>query len=657
MPTILDELVVKLGLDSQGFSDEAAKTQVALGKTGAVARRESRSLEEHLVKAQTETTKRIRQVEEVGRQASQQFKTLSNHVLGLLGTLAGAYSLTQFVKGIVNTDAAVGRLSKMLGISTEELSKWQGAAELAGGSADDVNQSFMSMSQEFQRFDATGQTSLIPAFRAMGIQLTDSNNKLRSFKDLMGDLAEFASKHPGPTTTYWLQQIGITPGMITLLMKGREEVQHLLSESEKLGVTRQQDAEAAQALERSFTEIRRAITRLGATITTEFAPRIVQAVNAMTEWVVANRSWLTTDIVGGIEKAIVVIKQIVEAVEETVRYFGGWKNVIEVILGLWVASKVAPILMFLTEFTAMAITATGAVTGLGASMTALKIPPWFAALLRLGVFGAAAMAFTGPAGGEDEEFSRQKNEEYLRNNPSGTHRSFFDFLLGRPGKNTFSPTADTAMPMEHRAFLDALSSGESSGDYGARNPTSTAHGRYQFIDSTDAEVSAKTALPGQDPISQDRKAWFLAASTYNKNTGRDLGVDLKEGGHEAQIAAALNRVWPSLPGGSQQNTSLPEWLNNMRNAQMSYQNPPATGVSPKIAGSVGPLASIDPSYSLGLRPMSTSNDNSRTSSVETNINGPINVQTAATDANGIAKGIGAALQKYSYVPQVNAGLA
>jgi hypothetical protein len=46
-----------------------------------------------------------------------------------------------------------------------------------------------------------------------------------------------------------------------------------------------------------------------------------------------------------------------------------------------------------------------------------------------------------------------------------------------------------------------------------------------------------------------------------------------------------------------------------------------------------------------------------TSSAETNINGPITIQTQATDAQGIAREFGKAVGKYSFtVPQANTGL-
>jgi hypothetical protein len=45
------------------------------------------------------------------------------------------------------------------------------------------------------------------------------------------------------------------------------------------------------------------------------------------------------------------------------------------------------------------------------------------------------------------------------------------------------------------------------------------------------------------------------------------------------------------------------------------------------------------------------------SNVETHINGPITVNTQATDAEGVAKGLNDALVKYTYVNQANTGLA
>jgi hypothetical protein len=133
----------------------------------------------------------------------------------------------------------------------------------------------------------------------------------------------------------------------------------------------------------------------------------------------------------------------------------------------------------------------------------------------------------------------------------------------------------------------------------------------------------------------------------------------------AQFADALKGVWPSLPGGSQANTSMMQLTRRAIDTRAAYgpqarqtqpQGVPQTSIVP---GAYTP----DPAFRGGAAPAamrsSVSNDNSRTntSSVETNINGQIVVNTAATDADGIARGIGKSLQRYSYVSQANTGIS
>ena len=70
------------------------------------------------------------------------------------------------------------------------------------------------------------------------------------------------------------------------------------------------------------------------------------------------------------------------------------------------------------------------------------------------------------------------------------------------------------------------------------------------------------------PVAQDKKGAALAIQAYRIRThGRDLEADIKAGGHEADIAGALNQVWPSMPGGSQQNTTMPQFIRRLHDAQ------------------------------------------------------------------------------------------
>jgi hypothetical protein len=49
--------------------------------------------------------------------------------------------------------------------------------------------------------------------------------------------------------------------------------------------------------------------------------------------------------------------------------------------------------------------------------------------------------------------------------------------------------------------------------------------------------------------------------------GRDLVADVDSGQFDAQIAEALKGIWPSLPGGSQSNTSMMTYLRRITDAR------------------------------------------------------------------------------------------
>lgn len=131
------------------------------------------------------------------------------------------------------------------------------------------------------------------------------------------------------------------------------------------------------------------------------------------------------------------------------------------------------------------------------------------------------------------------------------------------------PVADKTLPTEAQVFLPVLAGGESNG-YTAKNPGSTAHDRYQFINETGNQEAGRLGIADQHkPENQDQMAWNLSSRTYYEATGRSLRDAIKSGRSDEQIAFTLNKVWPSLPGGSQENTSMAEWTGRMAAARKS----------------------------------------------------------------------------------------
>lgn len=127
------------------------------------------------------------------------------------------------------------------------------------------------------------------------------------------------------------------------------------------------------------------------------------------------------------------------------------------------------------------------------------------------------------------------------------------------------PVATDLAPHQ-RAFLNAISDGESGGKYNIRytpsggatfddlskhpgilEPTadgkkSSAAGRYQFTKSTWEGMGGGEFTPEN----QDRMAWKLAQSDYHARTGRDLDGDLQTNGMTPAIMKALQPTWTSF---------------------------------------------------------------------------------------------------------------
>lgn len=88
--------------------------------------------------------------------------------------------------------------------------------------------------------------------------------------------------------------------------------------------------------------------------------------------------------------------------------------------------------------------------------------------------------------------------------------------------------------------------------------TSSAAGRYQFLQGTWDEAKNALGLPDFSPDSQDAAATWLAERDYAKRTnGRNLWDDIESAKDNPAklnfIAGALSKTWTSLPGGAEPN--------------------------------------------------------------------------------------------------------
>lgn len=227
MPTIVDSLLVTLGLDASAYKKQAAET---VGDQAKVVE---------------QSDKMAKRLDSDGKRIAGSFRQVRNEVAGLLLAFTGAATITSFAKSILDSDAATGRLAANLGIATEQVSAWEGAIKRVGGDAKDADAALQSMAAAFQTYKLTGTTGKDADFQGLGVSLNDLQNPATALLKI----AEASERMNRPEFVARAQRLGLSDATITLLAKGRAGVQGLVDEQAKLGVATDESARAAQRLQ------------------------------------------------------------------------------------------------------------------------------------------------------------------------------------------------------------------------------------------------------------------------------------------------------------------------------------------------------------------------------------------------------------------------
>ena len=265
MPSVIDSLVVMLGLDASGFKKGSKDATEALGKTKEASVKVGKDIEKSASDAKVS----------VG--------ALKGAFIELFAAFTAGKSLKNFIADVTLMDAETGRVAKTLGTTTEKLSAWQGAAAQFGDSAGATAGSLQGLSQQFQTFMLTGESSVLPYFRALGVATVDASGHLRDQTDILLDVAGAYEKMDPAKATAFGRALGFSSGLNAVLMQGRAATAALLKEQERLGLVTAEDAAAGAKLQAVWVGLMQASTSLGRVIATWLTPAMVKISQALTD--------------------------------------------------------------------------------------------------------------------------------------------------------------------------------------------------------------------------------------------------------------------------------------------------------------------------------------------------------------------------------------
>lgn len=258
MPTVIDSLIVEVGLDPKKFNQ---------GQKDAI---------KSFTDAKDAAKRVGDDIEGIGKRSSEFLAVLQTRLLGVTSLIVGGLGIDHLVGQMIKQDEATGRLAYTLGTSTKELDKWRNAAYIAGGSSQGITNFIVGLNDEWGKLAATGQSSLIPFFQGLQVPIADSNNHLRSFEDVIKDVSDKVSKMNPQLARFWLKSIGADEDTINLLIRGRGALEDYLAAGEKFGTLAPKQAEAARKLGESYRTLSVALTEFSRTVLTALTPAIVK---------------------------------------------------------------------------------------------------------------------------------------------------------------------------------------------------------------------------------------------------------------------------------------------------------------------------------------------------------------------------------------------
>src|SRR5882762_1444903 len=251
MSNVLDEFVIEIGLDPAKLN-----------------KGQKESLD-NLRKFQEEALKNSRGVEEASKRSSDAIGVLKNQAVSLFAVYTGGRGLIEFVTGLTNADAKLGRLSRAIGVNASTINAWQGAARIFGSTAENMAGAFQQLSNVFTAWQVGGPEapSVMQIFRAINTEAErlDANNAKiidgtegvdACFKKLADNLKIIHDLGKANEAAYLAGKIpGMDAGLFDLLIKGGAGAQEVLDYVKKIGIATKDDVDAFGELEKRMSQM------------------------------------------------------------------------------------------------------------------------------------------------------------------------------------------------------------------------------------------------------------------------------------------------------------------------------------------------------------------------------------------------------------------
>jgi hypothetical protein len=234
------------------LQEEAKVAQQALTEFGMKAAQAHEELRRKMKEVEQEAKEMAEKLRENGEKGSEMFDMIKEHAIEFLGVMASIGALMAFTEGTIKTYTAMNHLSEETKLSVEEISKWQNAVVIAGGSAEGFNQSVKSMAEQLVAIEKglPRAQRAMKAYQAAGLGNLVAKGKHTELTTIYAAAHEkFQNMEMAEAQTLG-KRMGLDEATIRVLSKKGEAYEEFMQQAKEAGeVTAKQAAEGEKAEE------------------------------------------------------------------------------------------------------------------------------------------------------------------------------------------------------------------------------------------------------------------------------------------------------------------------------------------------------------------------------------------------------------------------
>lgn len=275
MATVIDTLAIEIGVDAANLIAQL------------------RSLENRIEDVQGTSETAGRKINAAFARVADGLRNARAVAAEFIATVGSAYGINKLIGMTVEAGNNAQLLSKKLGISATSLTAWGRAAELAGGTADGMIRSLESLARAHTELATTGNTAMLPYLSMLGVSIGDAQGRMRDFDDILLDLADRFSQMDSRHAFNLGAAMGLDESTIHLLIRGRVEVEQMIKRQKEFGAVTKEEAERGRHVNEVLTKGKQTMEAMGRSIGSALMPFVevlVRGLDDLNRWVVKNES-------------------------------------------------------------------------------------------------------------------------------------------------------------------------------------------------------------------------------------------------------------------------------------------------------------------------------------------------------------------------------